>query len=149
MRPQRSMGLREKCPQARKYGQSYVAWAMPAPSSKNPEEREFAVDSARIPTTVVTANGEMQTNEEAQVYVHDLDLFVTVQILDDNPAVPSFGKLVMELDLATQWNQSGSCKTQTSQETERTLRKFLEQSEKPKVIYTGSSLEFGKSCEDL
>ena len=38
---------------------------------------------SRKPTTVVTANGEMQTSEEAQVRVHDLDLFVTVQILDD------------------------------------------------------------------
>ena len=35
---------------------------------------------------VVTANGEVQTNEEAQVFVHDLELFVTVQILDDTPA---------------------------------------------------------------
>ena len=39
------------------------------------------------PTTVVTANGEVQTNEEAQVYVHDFDLFVTVQLLDETPAV--------------------------------------------------------------
>ena len=37
----------------------------------------------------------------------------------------------------------------TSQETEKSLRKFLEPSEKPKVIYTDSSLEVGKSCEDL
>ena len=37
---------------------------------------------SRNRTTVVKANGEVQTNEEAQVYVHDLDLFVTVQILD-------------------------------------------------------------------
>ena len=29
---------------------------------------------------VVTANGEVQANEEAQVYVHYLDLFVTVQL---------------------------------------------------------------------
>ena len=35
---------------------------------------------SRNPTTVVTANGEVQTNEEAQVYVHDLDLFVTVPL---------------------------------------------------------------------
>ena len=28
-------------------------------------------------------------------------------------------------------------------------QKFLEPSEKPKVIYTDNSLEFGKSCEDL
>ena len=38
---------------------------------------------------VVTANGELQTNEEAQVYVQDLRLFVTVQLLDDTPAVRS------------------------------------------------------------
>ena len=38
----------------------------------------------------------MQTNEEAQVRVHDLDLFVTVQILDDTPAVLSLGKLCEE-----------------------------------------------------
>ena len=44
------------------------------------------------PTTVVTANGEVQTNEEAQVYVHDLDLFVTVQILDDTSCRPVIRK---------------------------------------------------------
>ena len=56
---------------------------------------------------------------------------------------------VMVRDLATEWVQSGSCKTKTSQETERSLRKFLEPPEKPKVIYTDKSLEFGESCEDL
>ena len=40
-------------------------------------------------------------------------------------------------------------KTKTSQETERSLRQFLEPSEKPRVIYTDNSLEFGKSCENL
>ena len=40
-------------------------------------------------TTVVTTNGEVQTNEEAQEYVHDLDLFVTVQLLEDTLAVLS------------------------------------------------------------
>ena len=34
-------------------------------------------------------------------------------------------------------------------ETERSVRQFLEPSEKPKVIYTDNSLEFGKSCEAL
>ena len=43
-------------------------------------------------TTVLTANGEVQTNEEATVYVCDLDLFVTVQILENTPAVLSRGK---------------------------------------------------------
>ena len=41
---------------------------------------------------VVTANGEVQTNEEAQEKVHDLDLFVTVQLLEETPAVPSLPK---------------------------------------------------------
>ena len=38
------------------------------------------------PSTVVTADGEEQTKEEAQVYVHDLDLFVTVQLLEETVA---------------------------------------------------------------
>ena len=40
-------------------------------------------------------------------------------------------------------------KTKTSQETQRSLQKFLEPERKPKVIYTDNSLEFGKACEDL
>ena len=40
-------------------------------------------------------------------------------------------------------------KTKTSQETQRSLQKFLEPEKKPKVIYTDNSLEFGKACEDL
>ena len=54
----------------------------------------------------------------------------------------------MAQDPATLWIQSYPSKTKTSQETERSLRKFLEPSEQPKVIYTDNSLEFGKSCED-
>ena len=52
-------------------------------------------------------------------------------------------------DLATQWIQSYPCKTTTSQDTQRSLQKFLEPDRKPKVIYTDNSLEFGKACEDL
>ena len=52
-------------------------------------------------------------------------------------------------DLATQWIQSYPCKTTTSQETQRSLQKFLEPNRKPKVIYIDNSLEFGKACEDL
>ena len=32
---------------------------------------------SRNPTVVLTANGEVHTNEEVQVFVHDLNLFVT------------------------------------------------------------------------
>ena len=56
---------------------------------------------------------------------------------------------VVVQDLATQWMQSYRCKTKTSQETQRSLPKFLEPDRILKVIYTDNSLEFGKSCEDL
>ena len=56
---------------------------------------------------------------------------------------------VVVQDLATQWIQTYPCKTKTSQETQRSLQKFLEPDRKPKVIYTDNSLEFGKACEDL
>ena len=55
----------------------------------------------------------------------------------------------MVQDLATQWIQAYPCKKKTSQETLRSLQKFLEPDRKPKVIYTDNSLEFGKACEDL
>ena len=56
---------------------------------------------------------------------------------------------VVVQDLATPWMQSYPCKNKTSQETQRSLQKFLEPERKPKVIYTDNSLEFGKACEDL
>ena len=76
-------------------------WSFPAPSSTKPEEQQLVVDSralihvlsrkdlnlaelesvrvSRNHTTVITANGEVQTNEVVTVYVYDLDSFVTVQ----------------------------------------------------------------------
>ena len=56
---------------------------------------------------------------------------------------------VVVQDLATQWIRAYPCKTKTSQETQRSLQKFLEPNRKPKVIYADNSLEFGKACEDL
>ena len=56
---------------------------------------------------------------------------------------------VVVQELATQWIQSYPFKTKTSQETQRSLQKFLEPDRKPKVIYTDKSMEFGKACEDL
>ena len=56
---------------------------------------------------------------------------------------------VMVQDLATQWVPSLPCKNKNSQETVRSLRKFPEPSQKPKVIKTDNSLEFGKSCEEI
>ena len=45
------------------------------------------------PTIVITANGEVQTHEEATVYVKELDIFLTMKVLDNTPAVLSLGKL--------------------------------------------------------
>ena len=56
---------------------------------------------------------------------------------------------VVAQDLATHWLQSFPCKTKTSEETEKSLQKFLEPTRKPKVIYTDNSLELGKAGEDL
>ena len=56
---------------------------------------------------------------------------------------------VVVQDLATQWIQAYPCKNKTSQETQRSLQKFLEPERKPKVIYTDNSLELGKACEDV
>ena len=56
---------------------------------------------------------------------------------------------VVVQDLATQWLQSYPCKTKSSQGTGKSLRMFLELSEKLTVIYTDNSLEFGKACEEL
>ena len=52
---------------------------------------------------------------------------------------------VVVQDLATQWLQSYPCRTQTSQETQKSLQTFLEPTRKPKV----NSLELSKSCEEL
>ena len=82
------------------------------------EEREFVVDSGASmhmiskkdlsdaemedltksgsPTTVITANGEVQTHEEATVYVKELDIFLTMKVLENTPAVLSLGKLCDE-----------------------------------------------------
>ena len=89
-------------------------WCLPAPSVIKPEEREFVVDSAtsmhmlcrkdldsaelepvrvsQSSTTVVAANGEVQTKEGATVYVKELDLFVTVMLLEGTLAVLSLVK---------------------------------------------------------
>ena len=82
------------------------------------EEREFVVDSGASmhmiskkdlndaemdtltkscsPTIVITASVEVQTHEEATVYVKELDKFLTMKVLENTPAVLSLGKLCDE-----------------------------------------------------
>ena len=57
----------------------------------------------RSPTNVITANGEVQTHEEATVYVKEFDVFLTMKLLEDTPAVLSLGKLSDEHRYSYQW----------------------------------------------
>ena len=94
-------------------------------STLKPEEREFVVDSGASmhmiskkdlskaemdtltkscsPTIVITANGEVQTHEEAIVYVKELDIFLTMKVLENTPAVLSLGKLCDENGYSYKW----------------------------------------------
>ena len=56
---------------------------------------------SRNPTTVVIANGEV--HGEAQMYVQDLDLFVTMQIRAETSVVLSLGKLCSEHEYSYGW----------------------------------------------
>ena len=55
------------------------------------------------PTIVITANGEVQTHEEAIVYVKELDIFLTVKVFENTPAVLSLGKLCDENGYSYEW----------------------------------------------
>ena len=55
------------------------------------------------PTIVISSNGEVQTHEEAIVYVKELDIFLTMKVLEDTPAVLSLGKLCDEDGYSYEW----------------------------------------------
>ena len=55
------------------------------------------------PTIVITANGEVQTHEEAIVYVKELDILLTMKVLEHTPAVLSLGKLCDENGYSYEW----------------------------------------------
>ena len=55
------------------------------------------------PAIVITANGEVQTQEEAVVYVKELDIFLTMKVLENTPAVLSLGKFCDENGYSYEW----------------------------------------------
>ena len=59
--------------------------------------------TSRSPVTVMTANGEVQTREEATIYVKQLDLLVKVMLLQETPAVLLLGKLCDEHGYTYHW----------------------------------------------
>ena len=61
------------------------------------------VTTSRGPMTVITANGEMQTYEEATVYVKELDIFLTMKVLENTSAVLSLGKMCGKHGYSYEW----------------------------------------------
>ena len=53
----------------------------------------------------MTANGEVQTREEATAYVKEVDLFVTVVLLEKTPAVLSLGRLCEDRGKTYHWTR--------------------------------------------
>ena len=73
-------------------------------SNKDVRSYEMAtLKRSRHSRVVTTAKGEVQTFEEAQIHVHDLGLFVTVQLLDDTRAVLSLGKPCEDHGYSYEW----------------------------------------------
>ena len=54
-------------------------------------------------TIVITANGEVQTHEEATVHVKELDIFLTLKVLENTRTVLSLGKLCDEHGYSYEW----------------------------------------------
>ena len=70
-----------------------------------------SVRASESPTTVVTANSEVLTKEEATVNVRELDLFLTEMLLEDTPAVLSLEKTLRRSRLflrVEQWPETTS-----------------------------------------
>ena len=102
--------------------------------------------------TKITRAPCRRRNGEAVPRAANFDDLITAdhKVLSDNcESRNNHRYAVVVQDLATQWIQAYPCKNKTSEETQRSLQKFLEPERKPKVIYTDNSLEFGKACEDL
>ena len=58
-------------------------------------------ESVTTSTTVITANESIDTTEKAMVYVKDLDMFVTVQLLEYTPAVLSLENPAKKMGIHT------------------------------------------------
>ena len=121
--PKASQKLKEKHKTA--FFSPVENWCLPAPSNLKLEEQECVVDSGasmhmiskknlnsaeletvttlRSPTTVFTANGEVQTHEEATVSVKELDIFLTKKSSRIRQQFLSPGKFCDEHGYSYEW----------------------------------------------
>ena len=73
-------------------------------SKKDVNDAEMdTLTKSGCPTIVITINGEVQTHEEASVYVKELDIFLTMKVLENTPAVLSLRKLCDENGYSYEW----------------------------------------------
>ena len=96
-----------------------------SPSVCTHENRYFLVDSGAslhmmskkelisgeqdtIRRSNTTASGKAVSTEEAKLYVNDLDVFVTMMLLENSPAVLSLGQLREEMDYSYEWEKEES-----------------------------------------
>ena len=63
----------------------------------------YTLTKSCSPTIVIAANREVQTHEETTVYVKELDIFLTMKVLENTPAVLSLGKLCDENGYFYEW----------------------------------------------
>ena len=99
---------------------------MESTATVNPDEKKFIVDSGtsvhmmskmdlppeELETVKVSLTshdgdhgGSINATEEATVYVKDLDMFVTVQLRKDTPAVLSLGKTLRTKIVSYEWKE--------------------------------------------
>ena len=79
------------------FSPSENSWSMHMISKKDFSDAEMdTLTKSCSLTIVITANEEVQTHEEAILYVKELDIFLTLKVFDNTPAVLSLGKLCDE-----------------------------------------------------
>ena len=112
-----------------------------------PKDRNYEI----CKLTKIASSPCRRLNGEAALRADNFGDLITAdhKVLSDNcESRNNHRYAVVVQDLVSQWIHAHPCKNKTSQETQRSLQKFLEPERKPKVIYTDNSLEFGKACED-
>ena len=126
MRTQSSVGFGETYLQVQEFGQSYVLYSCWSKGNVGTHFEKTRGARIRSRFRSISAHDEQKktqahvnwtlcedpenptfvlthTNEEAQVFVHDLNFFVTVQLLEDALAVLSLGKLCIDHGYSYEW----------------------------------------------
>ena len=66
-------------------------------------EKKVTSENQKNRTVITTVSGKAESTEEATVFVNDLDVFVTMVLLEDALALLSLGLLCAEIGYAHEW----------------------------------------------